>query len=563
MKYNKLFVLLGLAIAISCTDLNINPLSEGSSESWYSSEAEIEMSVMELYRNVFWPQDDDEWTDDYTNRDLSTPVTGATINGEWGTVTSLWTNSYKPIVRANTLLENMDKALNVGISQSAVDQYSAEAYFIRAAKYADLISHFGEVPYVSGTISMDEAFSIGRMGKSELIANVYQDFDAAIAKLPVSYAASAPKRVTKGAAMALKARFALYMGDWAVAAQMAKSCMDLGVYKLYPDFAEYFLPSVKNAEESVFLLPRSISLGVQREVRGFLPRNAGGWAQHDPSWDLLCAFLCTDGKPIDESPLFDPGEPFKNRDPRCTATITAFGSEHMGFIYDPSPYAENVLNTSTGNMQINNDSRVNAQYASFNGLVWKKGIDASWTDNGFNIDRDKIIIRFADVLLMYAEAKTELDQIDQSVLDAINQVRARAYGVSPEETDKYPAVTETGQSILRKIIRIERRMELAWEGLRYMDLIRWKIAEKALNRGSYGMLDVAELKTNVYDKGLWFFAETPQIDEDGLADFAPLYQAGYAKLLTNRLFDASRQYLWPIPSKEIIINSNIQQNPGY
>jgi hypothetical protein len=96
-----------------------------------------------------------------------------------------------------------------------------------------------------------------------------------------------------------------------------------------------------------------------------------------------------------------------------------------------------------------------------------------------------------------------------------------------------------------------------------MDLIRWRIAEKALNRGSYGMLDVAELNTNVVDKGLWFFALTPQIDDDGLADFAPLYQGHYAKLLTNRLFDASRQYLWPIPSKEIIINSNIKQNPNY
>jgi hypothetical protein len=541
----------------------MNPLSEGSSESWYSSAAEIEMSVMELYRDVFWPQDNDEWTDDYTNRDISTPVTGATINGEWSTVTSLWTNSYKPIVRANTLLENMQKALSVGVTQSLVEQYSAEACFIRAVKYADLVSHFGGVPYVSGTIGMDEAFSMGRMEKNELIGKIYQDFDAAIAKLPESYASSAPKRATKGAAMALKARFALYMGDWETAAQMAKNCIDLGIYKLYPDFAEYFLPSTRNVEESVFLLPRSISLGVQWGTRGFLPRNAGGWAQHDPSWDLLCAFLCTDGKPIDESPLFDPKEPFKNRDPRCTATIAAFGSEHMGFIYDPSPYATEVLNTATGNMQINNDSRVNAQYASFNGLVWKKGVDASWIENGFNIDRDKVIIRFADVLLMYAEAKTELNQIDRSVLDAVNQVRARAYGVSVAETDKYPAVTETDQSRLRKMIRMERRMEFAWEGLRYMDLIRWKIAEKALNRGSYGMLDVAELKTNVYDKGLWFFAKTPQIDEDGLADFAPLYREGYAKLLTNRLFDATRQYLWPIPSKEIIINPNLRQNPGY
>jgi hypothetical protein len=518
---------------------------------------------MELYRDVFWPQDDDEWTDDLTNRDISNPVSGATVNGEWGTVTSLWTNSYKPIVRGNTLIENMGRAATAGISQATIDQYTAEAYFIRASKYADLISHFGGVPYVTGTVSMDEAFKMGRTSAEELIPLVYKDFDAAIDKLPVSYSTSAPKRATKGAAMALKARFALYMSDWNTAAQAAKACMDLGIYKLYPSFPELFLTGTRNADESVFLIPRSISLGVRIDIRGHLPRNAGGWAQHDPSWDLLCAFLCTDGKPIDESPLFDPRKPFENRDPRCAATIAPFEKEFLGYIYDPSPKAVQILNTATGNMQINNDSRVNAQYASFNGLVWRKGVDAGWLDNGFTIDKDKVIIRYADVLLMYAEAKIELNQIDQSVLDAINSVRARAYGVGLAETDKYPAVTGSGQTDLRKAVRIERRMELAWEKLRYMDLIRWKLAEKALNRGSYGMLDVAELNTNVVDKGLWFYALTPEIDDDGLADFAPLYRGGYAKLLTNRLFDASRQYLWPVPSKEIIINSNIKQNPNY
>ncbi|KAA6329509.1 RagB/SusD family nutrient uptake outer membrane protein [termite gut metagenome] len=563
MKQNSIFILLGLMTVISCTDLNLNPLSEGSSGSWYSSQAEIEMSVMELYRDVFWPQDNDEWTDDMTNRDISNPISGATINGEWGTVTSLWTNSYKPIVRANTLIENMDRAANAGVSQATIDQYTAEAYFIRASKYADLISHFGGVPYVTGTISMDEAFKMGRSNVEELIPLVYKDFDNAIEKLPVSYSTSTPKRATKGAAMALKARFALYMGDWNTAAQAAKACMDLNIYKLHPNFLELFLTGTRNSEEAVFLIPRSISLNVRIDIRGHLPRNAGGWAQYDPSWDLLCAFLCTDGKPIDESPLFDPRRPFDNRDPRCAATIAPFEKEFLGYIYDPSPKAVQILNTATGNMQINNDSRVNAQYASFNGLVWRKGVDASWLDNGFTIDKDKMVIRYADVLLMYAEAKIELNQINQSVLEAINSVRARAYGVGIAETDKYPIVTGSSQTELRKIVRIERRMELAWETSRYMDLIRWKLAEKALNRGSYGMLDVADLNANVVDKGLWFFALTPEIDDDGLADFDPLYKGGYAKLLTNRLFDASRQYLWPIPSKEIIINSNIKQNPNY
>ena len=102
-------------------------------------------------------------------------------------------------------------------------------------------------------------------------------------------------------------------------------------------------------------------------------------------------------------------------------------------------------------------------------------------------DNDNIIIRLADVMLMYAEAKIELNQIDQSVLDAINKVRARAYKVDYTETTSYPAITVTDQTALRKIIRRERRVELAFEGLRYYDLIRWRIAKKALNMPNCGI----------------------------------------------------------------------------
>lgn len=96
-----------------------------------------------------------------------------------------------------------------------------------------------------------------------------------------------------------------------------------------------------------------------------------------------------------------------------------------------------------------------------------------------------------------------------------------------------------------------------------MDLIRWRLAEKALNRPNYGLLDAAELRDKVTSKGLWFFPEIPPIDEDGVADFSSMAQKGYIKLLTNGQFDASKQYLWPVPSKEVLINSNMDQNQGY
>ena len=99
-----------------------------------------------------------------------------------------------------------------------------------------------------------------------------------------------------------------------------------------------------------------------------MPRNNGGWAANGPTWDLLAAYLCTDGLPIDESPLFDPHDPFKNRDPRCTETIVSFGENWLGYEYDPRPdTGDEVMNYNTGEEVKNNDNKNNAEAASYNG----------------------------------------------------------------------------------------------------------------------------------------------------------------------------------------------------
>ena len=550
----------------SCYELDLNPLAQGSSESWYSNETEIEMALKDGYKHDFWHSDSEEWTDDYVYRETNSQIVNGTLNGQDGIVTTLWSNQYKAIARANTVLANMDKAAELQISQDKINLYTAEAKFLRASRYATLISHFGDVVYVTEVISIDEAFKIGRTPKEEIISKVYLDFDDAAAYLPVSYSGTSSIRATKGAALALKARFALYNGDCKIAADAAKACMELNEYELYPNYSELFLATTRNTKESVFALPRSVTDKVvlgNDVVLNAISRNSGGWAAKDPSWDLLAAYTCTDGLPIDESPLFDSHDPFKNRDPRCSATIVAFGSKHLGFEYNPHPEALEVLNYNTGNMQKNNDTRANAQYASFNGLIWKKGIDENWLANGFTVDPDRIIVRYADVLLMYAEAKIELNEIDQSVLDAINQVRARAYGVGLSDVNSYPAVTTMQQDKLRKILRTERRMEFAYEGLRYMDLVRWRLASKALTNKNYGLLYPSSLLIEkVTSKGGWFWPSVPEIDEDGIPDFTKMEEAGQIVALSQRLRN-DRQYLWPIPTKEVLINENLKQNEGY
>ena len=148
-------------------------------------------------------------------------------------------------------------------------------------------------------------------------------------------------------ALAMKARYALYMHDYDVAEAAAKQCIGLGLYSLYASYADLFKQQTKNVPEKIFCLPRLASTDVFLDtwfVTNGLPRNAGGYGSYNPSWDLLAAYLCTDGLPIDESPLFDPHNPFENRDPRCTMTIVEFNTRHCGFEYDPSPAAKQVMN---------------------------------------------------------------------------------------------------------------------------------------------------------------------------------------------------------------------------
>ncbi len=574
MKKNILsLTVASIILATSCTSMDMTPKSQGNSESWYTTETELNMAVNEFYILGYWQEPllaSEQWTDNFTyrntNRGEGGSVLDGTLTGQTWYCYNLWQQSYKLISRANSLLNNIHRAESAGLSENLIARYKAEACFARACKYMDLLFFFGDVPYIDRYYTIKETETqLKRTPVSEIIPKVYEDFDYAIENLPVSYSPSS-SHATKGAALAMKARFAMYMKDYATMAEAAKACIDLNVYSLEPDFAKLFLQSTKENAEKVFCIPRSITSSVvldQWYVKNGLPRNAGGYAADTPSWDLLASFLCTDGLPIDESPLFDPHNPFKNRDPRCAMTIVEFGTEHCGYIYDPSPAAKTTTNTTTGASQTNQDSRINNQYASFNGLVWKKGIDASWTENGLQVENDYLIMRYAEVLLMYAEAKIELGEIDDSVLDAINQVRARAYGVNLSMTDSYPAVTTKDQASLRKAVRIERRMEFAKEGRRYMDLIRWDLAKKALNSYNYINLAANDCLEQVVNKGLWFWPETPQIDEDGLADFEPMAEKGLIQRGAQRVFP-DRQMLWPLPTHDAeLCNGNLEQNPGY
>ena len=133
-----------LFMLMSCVDLNLNPLSEGSSENWYSSQAEIEMSLNDFYRTDFFPIDDMKWGDDVTARNETSAVNNGTLTSEDGTIAKRWENYYKGIARALRIINNMDRARAMGVSEKDIAQYEGEAYFYLGYAYGMLAFHWGD-----------------------------------------------------------------------------------------------------------------------------------------------------------------------------------------------------------------------------------------------------------------------------------------------------------------------------------------------------------------------------------------------------------------------------------
>lgn len=580
----------------ACVNLDLNPLSEGSSENWYSSKAEIEMSLNDFYRTDFFPIYDMTWSDDVTARNTTSGVQNGTLTSENGTIASRWQNYYKGIARALRIINKMDKARELGVSEAEVSQYEGEAYFYMGYAYGMLAFHWGDAILDKTGMTLEEAYNAVRSPKAEVLAYSYECLDKAADRLPTTY--GKVQRATKGAALAFKARIALYNGDYAVAAAAAKKCMDLGVYKLHSNYQDLF--TANWSDEWIFFFRGDVTLKkyyfAANDIKNCISRLSGGWGgQKAPSYELICAYPCIDGKPIDESPMYNPKDIFENRDPRMAMTIVPFASAYtksvldgtynprdyawLGFEYSPDPTRISVMRMSDGAQVGNNDSKARAEHASYDGFLFKKYIDDSWMQNGYNgAPTTYPMLRYGDVLLMYAEAMIEQNQCTQDVLDqTINKLRERAYNGTGLV---YPAATVGSQQEMRTMLRTERFIEMAWEGHRYCDLIRWRIAGKVYNRPVYFLkrawsgstswngdestvsAEYKELIQNWRD-GNYPLGGVPEIDEDGIADLKYMVDKGYIVVAAERKFDESRDYLWPVPAADILINPGLTQNPNW
>lgn len=556
------FATLVLFSVSACDDaLDKLPLDAPSDETFFSNETELRLALTGAYREIYWRSGSLPYPallDNATDLGfLRTDFSGmqAYSRGAHSSNTSgfseTWDRMYSGIGRCNNLLANMSKAQEV-VSEDMYNRIEAEALFLRAYYYSWLIQLYGDVPFVTDLPADIEAAKLAKTARTQIAAALYNDLDQAAAILPPTWPNAERGHATKGTALALKARIALVTSDYATAAAAAKQVMDMNTYKLHPDYTELFTYAGENSNEILLSMPHLVgfvSTGIPRQQG---PRNANGYSQLVPSQFIVDSYECVDGLPIDESPLYDPKNPFANRDPRLDASIVRPQSVFATYVFETHPDSINTTRIVDGvSTRVANQDVRNA-FATFTGYLWRKF--SAPEDMPANVDTgslDFILMRYAEVLLIYAEAKIELNQIDQTVLDAINMIRARAYDVALSATSDYPAITTMDQSALRTIVRRERKVELAQEGFRMTDIHRWNIAQYVMPgklvgrpKGAYSQMTFV-----------------PQIDEHG----HPHYTGAEAlyRSVDSRQFQANRDNLWAIPQKDIDVNGNLIQNDNY
>jgi hypothetical protein len=327
--------------------------------------------------------------------------------------------------------------------------------------------------------------------------------------------------------LGLKARIELYNEKWADCIATCQQLMSSPFsYNLYPNYTDLFRPANANNEEVLLDVQYLKDDNPAWVLITLAPNSQGGWSSIAPTQQLVDAYETKNGKTIQEDATYNPMQPYANRDPRLDASIIRAGALYTGAYFDPFSGTDFYKNN-------------NCSPTGYNVKKFISNID-DFRGSNFGTDIDNtglsfIVMRYAEILLSYAEAKIEANQIDQSVYDAINKVRNRV-GMPNVNTTVY-----NSQATLRTLVRRERRVELAMEGLRWYDIQRWKIGDEVLT----GKVTGSPLGTVDPNNGTLTLTPNSNIPA------------------TDRAFSSAKNYLLPIPQKEVDLNKNLKQNPNY
>ena len=548
MKKNFIYIAL-LAITLfgfsSCSDfLDRIPDDELSDGSFWKTPNDAKMFIADVYRQVMPGKYNGDVDGDIESDNAVHGIkwaAGDVSKGIYDPAQMGWSDDYKAIRACNILLAKIDNIPDY--DQADKEAVMGEARFLRGFIYFGLIQSFGGVPYVDQPLDLKEMGSITRTPVEEVYAKVMEDFDYAAAHLPAQWGSSDYGRATKGAANAMKARAALYFKHFDTAAEAAKAVMDSGEYELFDanntgQYAKLFWEEQEACKEAI-LVRQFNAPELTHYLIGWECFPTKGWGGINPTQSLVDAFECADGSPIDKSTTYDPTNPFKDRDPRLEVCVLHDGEEMYGVTIKTAPLKSSG---STGVAQHND--------ATATGYYQQKWLDPSIDpqSTGWDMGKDWHVIRYAEVLLTYAEAKNELTGLDASAFEAVNQVRRRVGMPELQNTDASKPTYCGTQDALRQRIRNDWRVEFALEGSkRKWDIRRWGIAKDVLNAPFLGMK--------------YMMVDDPNAPEGDNKKKCILYQGENIKLTGSKYED--HNYLFPIPQEEIDLNPALVQNPGY
>jgi len=495
----------------SCSDLlEVTPPDQLSTATFWTSETDADLALTGVYNYLYsdgggyatsqyqvfaWDNFSDDSFGQY-NYGGGTSALSSGITPQSGDfVANYYTNNYRAIAAINSFLANVDKVL----TGEKLARYQSEAYFLRAFNYFWLAQLYGNVIIVTeDPFSIDFRATRAKSEKADVLKLIEEDLGKAIAGLPDN--SYKDGHAVKSTAQGYLVRVLLYQKKYAEAAALAKTIIAANKHSLYANYAgNFYKPDQNNSNEIMFsvkylqpnLLHQDVALAVSLQR----------WKGEQGTQDLINEYEAIDGKPTSSSAVYDATKPFEKRDPRMRQTFFFAGdTKAQGW-----PFTGDLAVATPGK-----DSWTVGFYAV------KKWLDPSLVnpDYGAIDDADFVLLRFADILLMHAEAENEANG-PAAAIASVNLVRKRA---------GMPDIASgSSQSQLRNLIRHERRVEFAMEGLRYFDLRRWGIAEQKLNG----------------------FVQNP---------LAPTIKSKY-----EAKFD-----MWPIPQTEIDRNAPVLiQNPGY
>jgi len=497
-RISKYILITAAVVIVSCSKfLDIKPTTFVSEALIWEDKALIDQFVANIYGNMVcgfnrrtsggadWSAafggNFDSGTDDFDSKpDAGTNQfnTNEITAGNCPFINEVWTSNYKIIRKCNMLIENLPSVSDNKVIPEIKERYLAEAHFLRAYCYFDLIRTFGKAPLIKHVQSMEEDLLVKPTSFGEMVEFISAECDEWCDKMYVEVAESQIGHASKGAFLALKARALLYwasplnnpdneLSRWESAAAAADDVIKLGVYELYktgewPYFNQAFDETAANKEVIFarrFQFPEMTSNIHMQWSYDPQKSDRGSWNGLYPTQNLADAFETTDGKPItDPTSIYDPQNPYANRDSRFYQCLI-----YHGMTWEDYPIRMDICTPSS--------THARCGYGLRKFIEEHVGPASDLYVGTFAQDNDCPLFRYSEVLLNYAEAMNEARSAPGTeVYAAVNEIRNRSGqpnlpgGLSQDE--------------MRTRIQNERRIELLLEEHRFFDLRRWKMADK-------------------------------------------------------------------------------------